>query len=85
MVDSVIVTFADKNGRELLDVSLPCNLVIGDMKNQLRYIRELSLAERDFSLIVDGKKLDDNTSLSDNGIWDGSIIKIETEGSKWHF
>ena len=85
MADSVIVTLANQKGRELIDVELPCNVVIADYKNQLRHIPELSLADRNYYLEVNGKRLDENTSLSDNNVWDGSILVIGTEGSSWHF
>ena len=83
MVDSVIVSFKKNKGTELVDVELPCNVVIADIKDQLRYIRELSLSEKDFSLTVNGKKLNENKSFSDIGIWDGAVVEIETEESKW--
>lgn len=77
MVNSVIVTLIDFKGNELFDVELPCNIVISDLKKQMRYINELKPLGLNYYLSVNGKRLNDETSLSENGVWDGTYINIE--------
>ena len=85
MVNSVIVTIKNKIGKEIADVELPCNVIIKDIKKQLKHLKGQTIANGDFHLVYNDKILNEDTSLSENGIWDGAIITIETEGKTWHF
>lgn len=83
MVNRIIVTFVDTNKNEIIDLELPCNVIIADLKNQLKKVKELKIGDKNFRLVVNGNVLNENTSFSDNNIWDGTYITIETEGSVW--
>ena len=80
MVNSIIVTVRGDKSLDGLDLELPCNVLISDLKRQLTGIETISSRNiRKVHLYYKGQELRDNTSLGENGIWDGCVLAIAFE------
>lgn len=80
MVNSIIVTVTGNYGTDEFDVELPCNILISDLKKQMLEIPELTHGCKQVRIYMGKKELRDNTSLAENGIWDGAYLTIKSGG-----
>jgi len=81
MVDFAIITIIDKNNVSLGDFELPLKITIGELtKKMVRFLkakdgeRYMYLSELQFA--YKNRVLNDNETLYENGVWDGSFLKI---------
>ena len=84
MVESAIITVLDKNDVSLGDFELPVKVTVRDLSSKM--IAFLKAKDYDtyenlsaLSIQHNGRVLDEEETLYENGIWDGSFLKIVFE------
>ncbi len=82
MIDSVIVTIRTRDSRINVDMELPANMPVIKLRKLLRQAlheryQQYWFARDSISLTCNGLALDEEDTLEECGIWDGSLILIE--------
>lgn len=74
MVESVMVTLKDSNSSFSLDLELPAQISVAELKKRLKEL----FPDVDFSRITRNQiLLKDNQTLEQQKVWDGSILEAE--------
>ena len=81
MVDLAIITVLDTCDRVIGDFELPVKITVSELMGKIADVLMAMDDERYAGLNVTGiqyrnSRLQDNDTLYNNGIWDGSIIKL---------
>lgn len=81
MVDAAIVTIIDKNNTEIGDFELPLKVSVSELSKKIEAVLNAMDSDKyqgisDLRIEYKSKPLHDDETLYENGIWDGSIIKI---------
>ena len=82
MVDAAIITVLDKENRELGDFELPVKIPIKELEKKLTaFLKAMEddrfLMVRNVKIVYQDHMLQENSTLYQNGIWDGSVIKLK--------
>ena len=81
MVDSAIITVLDKNDNCLGDFELPIKITIDELAKKMIEFLKAKDSERYIGLSslkfqYKNKELENNETLYENEVWDGSFLKI---------
>ncbi|MBQ8540527.1 MAG: hypothetical protein IJ435_03525 [Clostridia bacterium] len=81
MVDSAIITMLDKIGNTIGDFELPLKIPMKELGKKLVALLKAMDSDRyvcleKIKIEYNGKILDEEDTLYQNAVWDGSVIKL---------
>lgn len=81
MVDSAIITMLDKIGNTIGDFELPLKIPMKELEKKLVALLKAMDSDRyvcleKIKIEYNGKILDEEDTLYQNAVWDGSVIKL---------
>lgn len=82
MVDSAIITILDKNNSEIGDFELPLKIPVKELEKKLVALLKAMDSDKyacleNLKVEYKDKLLDEEDTLYQNAIWDGSIIRLK--------